>query len=130
MESFNNRRVEHYQVIEEGTAYGFPACMHHSIILELDNGRKCLVEKRNPDFEKNPWTTHGDVHIIHDQGKIERRCNKADKRRDRRVPHEQSAKTILAHAIKEHDGHYFLILDNCQDFVDEMVKFMNGRRPG
>jgi len=127
LQEFDNLSVEYYQVIKEGTAYGYRSGMHHSILLHLDNGRMCLVEKVNPNFQRNPWTTRGDVLITHNQDEIEERLCKADFTGDDERPRVRSAQAIMARVIREQDGHYFLIGDNCQDFVRYMVLVMKGR---
>jgi len=118
--------IEYFQVIMEGTAYGRPSGMHHSIIFVLDNGHRLLVEKVNPHFEQNPFSTCGDIHINLDQEQIENRLDKADVICHPEEPHVRCAQTIIARAVRMHDGHYSLLGDNCQDFVRDVVQMMDG----
>jgi len=130
IEPFANRSVEYYQLMGEGNAYGYRSGMHHCIILGLDNGRKCLVEKVNPHFQRNPMATHADVVTEHDQDAIRERLEKADFINDRQLPRVREAETIISHALDEHNGHYSLVGNNCQDFARELMKMMDGQSAG
>jgi len=130
IEPFANLSVEYYQLMGEGNAYGYRSGMHHCIILGLDNGRKCLVEKVNPHFQRNPMATHADVVTEHDQDEIRKRLEKADFINDRQVPRVREAETIISHALEEHNGHYSLFGNNCQDFARELMKMMDGQNAG
>jgi len=118
------RSVVHYQVLKEGVAYGYPRGMHHSLVFQLDDGTSCLVEKVNPEFARNPSSTHGDVLIERDSVKIEERKRKGDAISAPREPRVKSLDTIWVLAFQKHDGRYLVATDNCQHFVRDVVMLM------
>lgn len=111
-----------YCVIREGPGNGF----HHAVVLEMENGQKRIVEKQNPLFTQDPWSTCARVMVELDHQKAQSRLDRCKGKSSWQVPRAQGFARVHSHAKAQHDGHFHVTDDNCQHCAYDIVSFLGG----